>query len=103
MAGSKVNNPIADLSAFAANSGVNRISIAEFAGIIPEVNPEIYSLNPLSIGILGGGVSWNLALIRSIGLVSFDPQDVIKNRIKRRDTSFAAFIIMKFDFTVSEI
>ena len=31
------NNPEADLSAFAANSGLNLISIAEFAGIVPEV------------------------------------------------------------------
>ena len=55
--GSKTNSPETDLSAFAANSGVNLISIAEFTGIMPEVYPEIYSLNPLSRGIFAGTAS----------------------------------------------
>ena len=53
-AGSKVNNPETDLFALAANSGVNRISIDALQAIIPEVYPEIYSLNPLSSGIFTG-------------------------------------------------
>ena len=48
---------MADLLILAANSGVNRISIAELAGTTPEEYPEIYSLNPLSRGIFTGTAS----------------------------------------------
>ena len=103
IAGSKTNNPETDLSALAANSGVNLISIAEFAGIMPEVYPEIYSLNPLSRGIFTGAASSVRLLNGRKDLLFFEIQDVNRRRTKRIEMSFANFINVIFGFTVSQI
>jgi hypothetical protein len=66
------------LAAIEANSGVKRISITEFAAIIPEVYPVIYSLKPLSRGMMVSEISGVFSSPGFAAGFSFGPQELIK-------------------------